>query len=147
MKRRTPKREAGWTCPECGRWFGQRQAHVCAPAVSVDAWFEGRPPELRRIYDAVARHVRKLGEVHIEAVSIGFLIKRKRTIAELRPRRVGFGLSFVLRREVSDERITRRLPMSGGQVYHVVPLARPAEVDAQVRGWLTEAYALAEPPR
>jgi hypothetical protein len=105
--------------------------------MSIDAWFEGRPRELKGIYDAVARHLRKLGEVHIEAVSIGFLIKRKYTIAELRPRRVGFGLSFVLGRELTDERITRRLPMSRGRVYHVVPLTGPREVDAQVRGWLT----------
>ena len=108
--------------------------------MSLDAWFKGRPPELRRIYDAVARHVRKLGEVHIEAVGIGFLIKRKRTIAELRPRRVGFGLSFVLRREVSDARITRRLPMSGGQVYPVVPLSRNLTLNVAVLSYCGQLH-------
>jgi hypothetical protein len=115
--------------------------------MSVEAWFDGRPRELRGVYEAVARHLRKLGPVHIEAVGVGFLIKRKSTIAELRPRRVGFALSFVLRREVRDARVTRRLPMSGGRAAHSVLLKKAAEVDAQVRGWLTEAYALAEAPR
>jgi hypothetical protein len=144
LEQRLGERQPGWTCPECGRWFGKRQTHVCAPAMSADAWFVGRPPELRAIYDAVARHLKRLGPIHIEPVSIGFLIKKKRTIIELRPRKVGFGLSFILGRELSDPRITRRIAMSRGDVYYVVPLATANEVDAQVRGWLTEAYAQAE---
>ena len=125
---RVAKSTPGWTCPECGRWFGKRQAHFCEPGTTAEAWFKGRPPALRKIYDAVARHVRKLGPVHIEAVTIGFLIKRKSTIAELRPRRVGFGLSFVLRRELNDARVTRRIAMTGGCVYHVVPITKPSEI-------------------
>jgi hypothetical protein len=140
------KKQSGWTCPKCGRWFGKRQAHVCAPAMTVDAWFEGRPRELRSIYDAVAQHLKRLGPVHIEPVSVGFLIKKKRTIIELRPRRVGFGLSFILQRDLADPRITRKMPMSRGEVCHVVVLKSAKEVDAQVKGWLTETYALAEPP-
>src|SRR5581483_1273341 len=105
-----------------------------------------RPRDLRAIYDAVAKHMRKLGPVHIEAVSVGFLIKRKSTIAELRPRRVGFALSFVMHRELNDGRVTRKLHLSQGRVYHYVVLKTAADVDAQVRAWLTESYALAEAP-
>jgi hypothetical protein len=133
--------QTGWVCPDCGRWFGKRQAHFCAPAMSADAWFEGKAPGLRPIYEAVARHVRKLGPVHIEPVSVGFLIKKKRTLIELRPRRVGFAVSFILGREVSDPRISRTLAMSGAAVVHYVLLTRASDVDAQLRGWLTEAYA------
>jgi hypothetical protein len=137
---------AGWTCPHCGRWFGKRQAHVCAPPTTAAAWLKDRPRELRAIYAAIAKHMRTLGPVHIEAVSVGFLIKRRSTIAELRPRRTGFALSFVLHRELNDGRVTRKLPMSQGRVYHWVWLKTGADVDAQVRAWLTESYALAEAP-
>jgi hypothetical protein len=115
--------------------------------MSADTWFEGRPGELRGIYDAVARHLHRLGPVHIEAVGVGFLIKRKRTIAELRPRQVGFALSFIVRRELHHERLTRRLPLPKGQVCHFVVLERSADVDAQVRASLTEAFATAEAPK
>jgi hypothetical protein len=135
------KKETGWSCPKCGRWFGKRQAHVCAPATTTDAWFEGRPPELRAVYEAVARHLRKLGPVHIEPVSVGFLIKKKRTLIELRPRRVGFAISFILSRDVNDPRIRRKIAMSRGEVAHYVLLLTPKDVDARLRGWLTESYA------
>lgn len=138
--------KAGWTCPKCGRWFGQRQAHFCAPPTTVDRWFKDRPKELRAIYDRVAKHFEKLGAV-TEALNIGFQFKRLRTIAELRPRKAGFTLWFVVRRVIEDPRITRRLSGSGDKVYHFVVLTRPAEVDAQLRGWLTEAVASAEPPK
>ena len=134
-----------WTCPECGRPFGKRRAHVCAPGLTADAYFDGKPPELRRIYAAVAKHVRKLEGAFIEPVSVGILFKRERTFAELRPRRKGFALSFVLRRPLRDERVTRTITM-GEQLCHFVVLLEAKDVDDQVRGWLTEAFAMQAAP-
>ncbi len=80
-----------WECPACGRRFGRtNQGHVCAPAMTVDAYFAGRDPADREVFAAVAAHLRELGEVEVEAVGVGVLFKCPGTFVELRPRRIGY---------------------------------------------------------
>ena len=132
---------ARWLCPQCGRRFGRpNRPHTCAPALSLDAYFAGRTPEQRRIFDAVAAHMAELDGVDVEAVSVGILFKASRTFAELRPRREGMGLTLLLARELRDPRVRRTLRAGAGRVAHVVPLRSAGEVDAAIRAWLTEAY-------
>lgn len=118
-----------WSCPACGREFGLRHAHVCAPALSVDAYFAPRPACERQIFEAVRGHLQSLGEVIVEPVSVGILCKRRRTFVALRPmaRWVHLGLNYRL----SHPRVTRTTTGSGG---------RPDDIDDQVRAWLTESY-------
>ena len=133
---------ANWTCEACGRGFGRRgQPHVCLPAMTVDQYFAGRAERDREIFEAVRAHVTELGPVDIEAVGVGVFFKRGRTFAELRPRRDGLGLSVVLPRDSDDPRFTRRADAGKDQVYYVVPLRSAADVDDEVRGWLTQSYA------
>jgi len=129
-----------WTCEKCGRTFGKRRAHVCEEAMTVAQYFRDKP-QLLPIYEAVAKHVKKLKGAHTEAVNVGILFKRERTFAELRPRRVGFALSLVMRRPLRSERITRSIAMSGEQLCNVVLLTQPKDVDQEVLNWLTEAFA------
>ena len=105
--------------------------------MSVDAYFAKRSANDRRIYDAVVKHVEKLG-VTIDVVQVGILIKRVRTFAELRPKRTGMSLAFLLSRTLDDERIAKT---SAHRVAHFVDLTKPSDVDKTVKGWLTEAYA------
>ena len=80
--------------PACGREFGFRQAHVCVPPLSVDAYFAARPPYERPIFEAVRDHVTSLGPVIVEPVNIGILFKARRTFAELRPKTRWVGLTL-----------------------------------------------------
>lgn len=111
------------------------------PSMTVDDYFEGRPPNDRRIHDAVVAYVRTLGDVTIDVVGVGVLIKRARTFAELRPKRGAMSLSFLLSRIVDDERIARVLKTSAHRAAHFVDLAGPRDVDREVKGWLAEAFA------
>jgi hypothetical protein len=81
-----------------------------------------------------------LGPLVIEPVSVGILVKRSRTFVELRPRRDGVTLSFLLNRTVEHPRITRRIGASSGRTAHFVPLRRAGDVDALVAGGLVESY-------
>jgi hypothetical protein len=113
---------------------------MCAPAMSVDAWFAGRPEAYRRIYDAVIAHLETVGEVHVDAVDVGILIKRSRTFAELRPMRGRLALSLLLSRIVEHPRITRTVRTSTTRAAHRIDLRDAEDVDATVRAWLTESY-------
>ncbi|MGE0599526.1 MAG: DUF5655 domain-containing protein [Dehalococcoidia bacterium] len=129
-----------WTCDACGREFGKRQSHVCAPAISVDAYYAGRPPIEREIFEVVRAHLQDLGPLIVEPVGIGILFKLKRTFAELRPRTKWVALGFGLNRQLAHQRITRTAKMGPSRGWYGTNLRRPEDFDEQVRAWLTESY-------
>jgi hypothetical protein len=109
--------------------------------MTLEAYFAADgPPFERPVFDAVHAHLSTLGPLHLEPVSVGVFFKRSRTFAELRPMTRWMSLSFILSRTVTDPRITRRVTISGSRVYHLTKLREPADVDEQVRDWLTDAY-------
>jgi hypothetical protein len=139
-----------WTCPRCDREFGNaNQSHTCIPGCTVDATFAGRPPAQRAVYDAILGHLLTLGPVHEDAVGVGVFLKRDRKLAEVRPRSRDVLLGLYLPRPVPDRRFTKVFGPSAPRVAHLLPLRDAAEVDEQVRGWLTEAFlhASGEGPR
>jgi hypothetical protein len=104
--------------------------------MTLDEYFSTGPERERPIFEAVLAHLRSLGEVHVEPVSVGIFIKRDGGFVELRPKVRWVALSFPLAREVDHPRIARRMGR-----YHVVNLREASEVDDQVRDWLTEAWS------
>ncbi len=136
-----------WVCPRCRRPFGRaNRPHTCVPALSVNAYFTGRPPALRRVYDAIANHLQELDGVDVEAVSVGILIKASRTFAELRPARGRLVLCVLLARVLSHPRVRRTVRAGSSQrIAHFIDLRDAEDVDGDVRAWLTEAYLNAAP--
>jgi predicted transport protein len=130
-----------WTCPDCKRSFGRKnQSHECAPSGTVDEYFEGRPPELRKIYNAVERVIAKLG-AHVDPVKACVMFKRERSFAEVRAMRDRLRLYFILSREIPDARIDKGTRMSAHRCVHQIDLVSPKEIDREIREWLAEAYA------
>jgi hypothetical protein len=82
---------------------------------------------------------RRARPVLVEPVSVGIFLKHDRPFAELRPMVRWVSLSFALARTVVHPKITRRL-VSGRRTHHVVRLRTPADVDDDIRAWLTESY-------
>jgi hypothetical protein len=112
--------------------------------MTLDEYFSTGPPRERPIFDAVLEHLESLGEVHVEPVSVGILLKRARGFAELRPKVNWVELSIGLTRTITHPKITRVMRGSGVRTYHCVRLREPRDVDADVREWLTEAYVAAD---
>ena len=129
-----------WTCEACGREFGKKQWHVCAPAKSVDAYFADRPALEREIFEVVAAHLRSLGPLIVEPVNVGIFFKGRRTFVELRPKAKWVDLSFGLNRRVDHPRITRTTRTKTSRTYHAVRVRAPEDIDEVVLGWLTESF-------
>jgi hypothetical protein len=108
--------------------------------MSLEEYFSTGPEHERPICEAVISHVRSLGPVHVEPVSVGILLKRAQTFAQLRPRDRWVALSFSLPRKVEHERITRKVVQYHGRYYHVANLRSAGDLDDRLRGWLAEAY-------
>lgn len=135
---------AWWICPNCDRQFGRfQQSHVCVPGMSLDEYYADQPPFHREVAEAVIEHLRSEGDIHVEPVSVGVLIKHGRTIVELRPMKQWLALSFVLPYRVKHPRITRTMKMSGAggsdAASHVVRVYAVDDIDDQVREWLSAA--------
>jgi hypothetical protein len=108
--------------------------------MTLDEYFSTGPERERPIFEAVMSHLRGVGPVHVEPVSVGIFIKRSRTFAELRPMTNWVALSFVLSHVVRHPRMSRKVQIYGGRAYHVVNLRGPEDVDDDIRAWLTESY-------
>jgi len=130
-----------WTCPDCNRQFARnKQSHDCAPAMTLAEYFSTGQAFEKPIFDVVLAHIETLGPVHVEPVSVGIFFKRPRKFAELRTMTKWFALSFSLNRRVDHRCISRKPIAYGGRWYTVVNLRAPADFDAEVKGWLSEAY-------
>lgn len=130
-----------WTCPDCQRSFGRKnQSHGCMPSGTVADYFEGRPPALRKAYDAIERVVKKLGG-KIDPVSVCIMFKRARTFAEIRAKRERLDLYFILSRRLDDDRVRQHLRISAHRTAHLISIETAKDVDRDVREWLAEAYA------
>ena len=130
-----------WTCPDCGRTFQRnRQSHECAPALSLNQYFATGPEWERPIFEAVRAHLESLGPMLIEPVSVGIFIKSNGTLVQLRPKTKWVAMSFPLSHRLTHARITRKPIVSGRKIYHFVNLTSDADVDDELRGWLTESF-------
>jgi len=132
-----------WACPKCQRQFGRRgQSHECAPAMSLEEYFSTGPVHERPVLDAVMAHIRQVGPVHVEPVSVGIFLKRSRTFAELRPMTKWVAVSFSLLHPARHRLITRKVAQYNGHYYHVANVTSPSDIDEALLSLLTEAYLI-----
>lgn len=132
---------ATWVCPECRRTFARtRQGHECAPAMTLEEYFSTGPERERPIYEAVKAHLDTVGPLVVEPVSVGIFLKKPERVAQLRPATKWVDLTFSLSRAVQHPRIVRKPVAYSGRWFHSVRLTGPEDLDAEILGWLTEAY-------
>jgi Domain of unknown function (DUF5655) len=73
-------------------------------------------------------------------VEVGIFLKSDRTIAQFRPQVRSAQLWIFLPDPREDRRISRVVATGADRYVHLVKLTVPADVDEQVRAWLTESY-------
>jgi len=135
------QRSLQWRCPHCGRNFGRvAQSHVCAPWLALDEYLGRQPPAHVPIYRAALACLAALGELDVDPVDVGIMVKRTRTFCELRPKRDGVEMSFKLSRSLADARIRRVIRSLTHRTAYFVLLRSAADVDDAIGGWLAEAY-------
>jgi hypothetical protein len=134
-----------WTCPRCDRPFGTRRAHVCEPGLPVEYWLAERPDGQREAAAAIIELARGIADVTVEAVSVGVLIKKQRSIIELRPKTRWLQLSVIASRPLPDRArapVSRVVQWGKNMTAYFVRLTAAADVDRTMRAWLREALRL-----
>jgi hypothetical protein len=132
-----------WPCPKCGRAFANRnQTHTCASPRSIDSHFDGKPAEVRALFDRFAGAISELGPVTIlpEKTRIAFQVRMSFAVAM--PRHRWLDGHLVLARRVEHPRFRRVETFSPRNHLHAFRLRHRHEIDAEFRGWVAEAYAV-----
>jgi endogenous inhibitor of DNA gyrase (YacG/DUF329 family) len=133
-----------WKCPKCNRRFANNnQSHFCGN-YDLRSHFEGKPPEIRKIYEAVLKAIRRCGKVKVlpEKTRIAFQVRM--SFAQLTTRSKWVDGHVVLARRFEQRRFRKIETISPRNHVHHFRLMSAAEVDAEVESWLAEAYAVGE---
>jgi hypothetical protein len=130
-----------WSCPRCDREFDRvNQSHTCAPGNDVADTFNGFPDAHRAVCDAIVAYLRTLGPLHVDAVQVGVFLKTQRKLAEVRPKKRWVSLELVLPTTLTSPRVLRHQRLCEDRFVHWIRLARPGDVDGELRDWLRVAY-------
>ena len=111
--------------------------------MTVSQHFSGRDSSVRKIYAAILSAARKLGPVQEDPKKTSIHLNRRTAFAGVATRRAGLILTLKSPTDVDSPRIRKRERASTNRWHLEIPLATPAEVDREVRGWLRNAYELA----
>ena len=133
-----------WRCRKCGRGFAnQNQSHACGRH-TLAHHFAGKPPEVRRLYDAVVAAVRAIGPVRVlpEKTRIAFQVRM--SFAQVTVRRGWLDGHVVLARRLEHPRFRRVESFSPRNHMHAFRISRLDEIDADFQAWLAEAYRVGD---
>ena len=133
-----------WQCKKCGRYFANRnQSHACGRH-SLKHHFSGKRPEIRALFDQVVAAIRALGPVRILPDKTRIAFQVRMSFAQVTPRANWLDGHVVLARRLEHPRFRQVQTISPRNHVHTFRLTTPADVDAQFRAWLAEAYAVGE---
>jgi hypothetical protein len=138
------RRKALWRCPKCSRMFANRnQSHACARH-TIAHHLEGKPPEIRALYEAVLAAIRRIGPVKVlpEKTRIAFQVRM--SFAQVTPRQRWIDGHVVLARRLEHPRFRKVETVSLRNHLHVFRLESLGDVNDEFSAWLEEAYRVGE---
>jgi Domain of unknown function (DUF5655) len=130
-----------WRCPRCGQEFVTRNMPHSCRVRSVDEFFAGSESGLRGVFEAYVAALREHGPVTVNVTKSRIACQVRGRFAGIdRPRRDHLVASFLLTRPVRSERLIRVDYIPPYYYVHRLRLRDRADVDAELKAWLGEAY-------
>jgi hypothetical protein len=115
---------------------------------TVDSLMAGKDAVVQQIYDRLTGELRALGPVGQDAkkTSIHLTAGEGGTgFAGVHPRRAGILLNVRTAAPIDSPRVRKLEQVSRSRFHNEILLSSPDEVDAELAGWLGDAYRLAAP--
>ena len=112
------------------------------PDALVEAMYAGPKASLRPIHDKLVKLARKLGkDVVVTPCKTYVALRRKKQFAIVRPTtRTCVDLCFTLT-EVKSQGRLEAVELASDRISHLIKIESPEQIDAEVKHWLSEAYA------
>jgi hypothetical protein len=111
-----------------------------AQSQDISNHFEGRSPKVRQIYDRLLDVAGAFGPVEEDPKKTSIHLNRKTAFAGVATRKEALILTLKSARDIQSARIAKHEQASANRWHLEVKLADPAEVDAELIGWLKDAY-------
>lgn len=109
---------------------------------TVQLHFANRDPIVRAIYDKLLIQCRTFGPVVEAPRKTSIHLENKSAFAGVATRKAHLVLTIKANAAIKHKRIHKSERVSAARYHHEVKLASPTEVDAELVGWLRDAYAL-----
>jgi hypothetical protein len=109
---------------------------------AVKDHFEGKAPVVREIYAALLRATRQFGPVLEEPKKTSIHLVNTTAFAGVATRKDSLLLTIKSDRKLKSPRLHKTEQVSARRFYHQVKLTAPEQADAELLGWLKDAYTL-----
>jgi Domain of unknown function (DUF5655) len=130
-----------WRCPVCGQRFVTRNMPHSCEVVELEAYFAGTGPDLRGLFDRFVAAARQSGPVTVNPTKSRIALQVRGRFAGIdRPRRDHLVANFVLTTPIQSTRLTRVDYVPPYYYVHRLRLSGPSDIDAELEGWLAQAY-------
>lgn len=129
-----------WTCPRCGNEFVNRNQYHSCKRYELDALFEGKPALIRALYDRFHEMVMRCGPAKVLPYreKIGYMVRVR--FAGAIPAARWLDVGFWLARRIESPRFRKIETIYPDAHTHLLRITDPSQLDAEVAGWLVEAY-------
>lgn len=108
----------------------------------MDAHFEGKPPVLRAAFDKVVEALETEGPLRVDPVAANIHLAAGSTFGSAKPMKAKLRVEFLLDRPIESPRVVKTERFSATRYALHVDVEGPADVDAELVGWLRAAYRL-----
>ena len=109
---------------------------------TVSSHFAGKSPAVRQTYDRLLKTARQFGLTVEEPKKTSIHLVRTTAFAGVATRKDYLILTLKSDHALASPRVFKSEQASARRFHHEVKLASPADIDAELIGWLKEAYAL-----
>jgi Bacteriocin-protection, YdeI or OmpD-Associated/Domain of unknown function (DUF1905)/Domain of unknown function (DUF5655) len=131
-----------WICPRCGNPFVSRNLYHSCERHDLSEPFAGKPPFVRELFDRFRRLVEACGPVALLPYRdrVGFMVRVR--FAGAVPKSRWLEVGFWLPRRIESPRFRRVETIYPNAHVHVLRITEPSQLDAELAGWLRQAYAV-----
>jgi hypothetical protein len=113
-----------------------------AEAFSINNHFDGKDPVVQKIYERILTVCKAMGPVGVEPKKTSIHLVRSTAFAGIATRSTYLILTIKSDRQMKSRRIHKSQHTSANRFHHETKIEKPADVDAELIGWLKSAYAL-----
>ena len=103
---------------------------------------QAKDPSVYATYLQVLKVLRKIGSFTIEPKKTSIHLVKTVGFAGIHPRKSYLYLNVRTAKAINSSRVIKTEQVSKNRYHNEVKLTSPADVDAEVISWLTEAYSL-----
>jgi hypothetical protein len=131
-----------WSCPKCGNEFVNKNTYHSCRRGRIEDVFAGKPESVRALFDRLRDGIEAMGPVKLVPYRDRVAFMTRVRFAGASPRMKWLDVGFWLTRRIESPRLRRVETLLPNAHVHWLRVADASELDAELLGWLREAYAV-----